>query len=58
MIVYSVASPAPYEFGTTARYSCNTGYGLSTDQLLTCGGDGPTGMWSGAIPTCEGEYYV
>ena len=55
LILFS--SPAPYEFGTTATYICNTGYGLSGDVTRTCEGDGssPTGMWSGALPTCEGK---
>ncbi|XP_064384964.1 uncharacterized protein LOC135333878 isoform X2 [Halichondria panicea] len=55
-IVYSSATPEPYQFGTTARYSCNTGFGPSGgDEVLSCGGDGssPTGEWSGVIPTCE-----
>ncbi len=53
MIVYSTASSAPYEFGTTARYSCSTGYGLTGgDVMLSCEGDG---LWNGAIPTCEGD---
>ncbi len=58
-IVYSSATPEPYQFGTTARYSCNTGYGLSGgDEVLSCGGDGssPNGDWSGVIPTCEGTH--
>ncbi len=57
VIAYMAHSPPPYEFGTAARYLCNTGYGLSTNQPLTCGGDGssPTGMWNGEIPTCEGS---
>ncbi len=57
VIDYSAASPAPYEFGTTARYLCNTGYGLTGgDAVLSCEGDGfsTNGTWSGAIPTCGG----
>ncbi len=58
VIVYSSATPEPYQFGTTARYSCNIGFGLSGgDEMLSCGGDGssPNGEWSGVIPTCDGE---
>ncbi len=59
VIVYSAASSAPYEFGTTATYSCNTGYGLTGgDAVLSCDGDGdsPAGVWNGTIVTCEGEF--
>ncbi len=46
-------SPPPYEFGTSARYLCNTGYGLSGgDEVISCGG---SGMWDEPIPTCEGN---
>ena len=57
ILVYSSSTPEPYEFGTTARYSCDIRYGLSAgDGLLTCEGDGSStnGTWRGIVPTCEG----
>ena len=39
-------------FGSTATYSCNTGYTLSGGSIRTCQSDG---TWSGSVPTCEGE---
>ena len=37
--------------GTTATYSCNTGYNLVGDSTRTCQA---TGKWSGSAPTCQG----
>ncbi len=56
-IVFSPATSEPYQFGTTATYSCNNNFGLSTNEILTCGGDGssPNGMWVGIVPTCVGK---
>ncbi len=56
-IVFSPATSEPYQFGTTATYSCNNNFGLSTNEKLTCGGDGssPNGMWVGIVPTCVGK---
>ncbi len=59
VIVYISITPAPYDYGTTARYDCNTGFGLNGgDTILTCEGDGSNaiGMWTGTIPTCDGTY--
>ena len=56
MITFSTSTSAPFEFETTATYSCNPGFGLSVgDSTRTCGGDGssPTGTWSGGSLTCE-----
>ena len=36
--------------GTTATYSCNTGYSLQGSNSRTCQA---TGMWSGSPPTCQ-----
>ena len=57
MVGFSSSALAPYEFGVTATYTCDTGFGLYRgDGMRTCGGDGssPNGMWSGASPNCEG----
>ena len=52
-----------FEFGTTATYSCMSGYGLSGgDVVRTCG---PyldyhadiVGDWSGHAPDCLREFY-
>ena len=37
-------------FGETASYTCNTGFILEGDSILTCGGDG---QWSGSPPVCN-----
>ena len=38
--------------GTTATYTCNTGYILNGTSLRTCGSDG---VWSPGVTTCDGE---
>ena len=38
-------------FGSTAMYTCNTGYTLIGSQTRTCESDG---MWSPASPECQG----
>ena len=38
-------------FGSTAIYTCDTGYSLSGSQTSTCGADG---MWIPSKPLCEG----
>ena len=38
-------------FGSTATYTCDTGYTLSGSQTRTCGADG---MWTLSEPFCEG----
>ena len=46
-------------FGTTATYSCDTGFGLSGgDRERVCGGNGSSsnGVWNGVAPNCEGNY--
>ena len=40
------------EEGSTAQYSCNTGFTLVGSQTRMCGGDG---QWSDTAPTCVGE---
>ncbi|CAI7994700.1 CUB and sushi domain-containing protein 3 [Geodia barretti] len=36
--------------GDTAEYTCNTGYNLMGESILTCGADS---QWSGTPPVCE-----
>ena len=46
-----------FDYGTTATYSCDTGFGLSGgDKERVCGGNGssPNGVWNGVTPHCEG----
>ena len=45
-----------FEFGTTAIYECDVGFGLSGDSTVRiCRGDGTstTGEWTGTAPTCD-----
>ena len=47
---------APFDYQTTATYTCDVGFGLlGGDLLRICVGSssGP-GEWSGTAPTCEG----
>ncbi len=54
VVAYSSGSTAPYDYGTVATYTCNTGYFLSGIATRTCGGDGSsvTGAFSGVDPFC------
>ena len=43
--------------GTTATYTCDTGYslmGIPTQQCVEDDQSGPVGVWNGTVPTCEG----
>ncbi len=40
-------------FGSTATYSCDTGYKLSGSLSRTCRADG---SWSNTIPSCQSTY--
>lgn len=42
-------SVAATTFGSTATYTCNSGYTLSGDASRTCEG---SGSWSGSVPSC------
>ena len=46
---------ALYDYGTTARHSCDDGFVLTAgDVERTCGdGDGVNGEWSGIASVCE-----
>ena len=55
-IAFTTDNTAPFEDGTTALYSCNSGYVLSSAGInpRVCGGDGSSsvGEWTGAALTC------
>ena len=59
-IVYASDTTAPYDFGTTATHSCNSGYSLVGDEVRTCGGDGSslTDEWDMIEPACERKLYL
>ena len=60
-INFSLDKTAPFEFETTATYSCDPGFGISGgDPVRTCGGDGssPSGEWTGNASTCEGQFSI
>ncbi len=56
MIAYSPDTTSPFDFGTTATYSCNDGYFLEGEQTRSCAGDGSStmGTWDLTAPTCTG----
>ncbi len=41
--------------GSTATYSCNTGFGVNGAEMVTCTSDG---SWSADPPTCDCELMV
>ncbi len=58
MIIYATDTTAPFDYQTTATYSCDAGYGLSVgDTVRTCSGSlEGDGYWTGTAPICRGEY--
>ena len=57
LITYAADTTSPFDYQTTAIYSCDTGYGLSIDDSVrTCVSSGGPGEWNGTEPTCEGTY--
>ena len=48
---------APFNFSTTAMYTCDEGYALVGDSERNCTGSGVNGTWDGFTPTCECKYY-
>ncbi len=56
----SAITLAPFDFGTTATYQCDAGFGLVGETMSRCGGDGSSsnGVWTGTPPTCEGTMYI
>ncbi len=57
VITYTTDTTAPFNYQTTATYSCDNGFRLSAvgNTIRNCVGStaGP-GEWSGAAPFCEG----
>ena len=54
-ITFSSDRTAPFEFGTTATYSCDDNHVLSVgDTVRTCVSDGSSdvGVWSGSELFC------
>ena len=53
---YTPDPSPPYDYGTTARYTCNAGYTLQGQDTRTCTGDGSStmGAFDGVAPTCVG----
>ncbi len=41
-----------YTEGSTATYTCNTGFGVNGAEMLICGSDG---NWNPDPPTCDCE---
>ena len=56
VLSYNPDTMTPFDFGTTASYSCNEGFFLVGNTNQTCGGDGSgvNGIWSGSAPVCSG----
>ena len=53
--MYDSDMTAPFDFETTATYSCDDGYGLSGDTLVrTCESAG----WSGSASICQRECLI
>ena len=48
-ISYGTVSQTGTTWGSTATYSCTTGWRLSGTTIRTCGADG---FWSGTLPSC------
>ncbi len=56
VISFSPDDTAPFDFGTIALYTCDTGFGLNGDDQRTCAGnsDSIVGEWIGVPPSCAG----
>ena len=52
VITYGSDITDPFDFGTTATYSCNDGFVLEGTQVRNCVLDG---IWDGAAPLCRGK---
>ncbi len=55
-VVYSTDLTNPFDFGTAATITCDEGYFLEGQRMLTCGGNAlsVTGMWNHPTPVCAG----
>ena len=56
MIAYSSDTTSPFDFETTATFTCNEGFFIEGEPTRSCAGDGSSinGMWNGASPFCAG----
>ena len=56
-ITYTPDTTSPFDFGTTATYSCDDGFFIVGNSAQTCDGDGSGvgGVWSGSAPVCSGH---
>ncbi len=62
VISYNADMTAPYNVGTVATYSCNTGFELAINigsEMRTCRdvGGGNGAIFSGQAPICERKIY-
>ena len=56
-VSYSPDTIPPYEFGTEATYTCNTGFGISSgNRTRTCGDINSEEMWYGVAATCDRKF--
>ena len=53
----SISLSSTFDFGTTATYSCGSGFAVSGNVKRTCRDDssGLNGEWDGNDPTCVGK---
>ncbi len=56
-ITYAPDTTQPFSYGTTAVYSCSTGFALMGNVVRTCEGDDTlsAGVWSGRSASCIGN---
>ena len=55
-ILFTTDRQAPFDYGTTAQYVCDSGFSLIGDESMrVCEGDGQSdiGVWSGYDYTCQ-----
>ena len=55
-ILFATDRRAPFDYGTTAQYVCNSRFSLIGDESMrVCEGDGQSdvGVWSGYDYTCQ-----
>ena len=53
----SMSQTSTFDFGTTATFSCDSGFAVSGSAERTCHGDGSNliGVWDGNDPSCVGK---
>jgi hypothetical protein len=58
--VLKVTAGCKNYYGGTCNFTCPIGYRLVGMPTLTCvtTNGGPPGVWDGAVPKCEGVYYM